>query len=675
MAWRGDVAGFIRGLESIRRALGEYQGREWQRMWVNSSLRSAVQQARSSAPDINPEQFQAVMKERVSQVTSQAASLANLIKGQASGVLETFQSGGQLEYGVVKENAVHSSDDATLVKTESKNNKGHSSSSAPFESDEKSSTVLSGVPRSNVTVGESSTLAESVQARTMSTLTLQNRNVGESTGGIQATARTQASAGGLTVDMHAQNEKGASSSSPPRIVQKPPPQKLSDRARERHVPANRISRLMSYGGLAAGLGAGALAEVTRRTLGLQQGSRSSDKGVLDSNPFLTEANAERIVNTLCRVRGAALKLGQMLSIQDSSMINPQLQAIFERVRQSADFMPARQMTKVMNKELGPSWEDKFQSFEEKPFAAASIGQVHRGVLLDGRDVAIKIQYPGVGKSIESDINNLMAVLSVWNILPEGLYVDSVIKVAKRELAWEVDYVREAECGIRFRELLKGDEMLYVPEVIPELSRRHVLTTEFVEGVPLDKCVDFDQETRNKIGSGILRLCLMELFQWRFMQTDPNWSNFLYNPVTEKLILLDFGASREYNKTFVDTYIKVIHSASVGDKQGILEGSRKLGFLTGYESKVMEDAHCEAVLILGEAFAKHQEFDFGLQSTTHRIQTLIPIMLRHRLAPPPEETYSLHRKMSGAFLLCAKLGSKVQCHTMFEEIWNNYDFGQ
>lgn len=165
------------------------------------------------------------MKERVSQVTSQAASLANLIKGQASGVLETFQSGGQLEYGVVKENAVHSSDDATLVKTESKNNKGHSSSSAPFESDEKSSTVLSGVPRSNVTVGESSTLAESVQARTMSTLTLQNRNVGESTGGIQATVRTQASAG-LTVDMHAQNEKGASSSSPPRIVQKPPPQKV-----------------------------------------------------------------------------------------------------------------------------------------------------------------------------------------------------------------------------------------------------------------------------------------------------------------------------------------------------------------------------------------------------------------------------------------------------------------
>lgn len=92
-------------------------------------------------------------------------------------------------------------------------------------------------------------------------------------------------------------------------------------------------------------------------------------------------------------------------------------------------------------------------------------------------------------------------------------------------------------------------------------------------------------------------------------------------------------------------------------------------------QVMEDAHCEAVLILGEAFAKHQEFDFGLQSTTHRIQTLIPIMLRHRLAPPPEETYSLHRKMSGAFLLCAKLGSKVQCHTMFEKIWNNYDFGQ
>ncbi|KAH9514230.1 Atypical kinase coq8a, mitochondrial, partial [Bulinus truncatus] len=171
------------------------------------------------------------------------------------------------------------------------------------------------------------------------------------------------------------------------------PQKLSDRAKESRVPVSRLSRLINYGGLAAGLGVGALAEVTKRSLGLKSDA-SPGKGVMDSNLFLTEANAERIVNTLCRVRGAALKLGQMLSIQDNSFINPQLQSIFERVRQSADFMPVWQMKKALIKNLGENWRDKLLEFDEKPFAAASIGQVHKGKLLDGRDVALKIQEKG-----------------------------------------------------------------------------------------------------------------------------------------------------------------------------------------------------------------------------------------------------------------------------------------
>ncbi|CAG5136898.1 unnamed protein product, partial [Candidula unifasciata] len=456
----------------------------------------------------------------------------------------------------------------------------------------------------------------------------------------------------------------------PRTTPLPPPQKLSDRAKERRVPASRVSRLMSYGGLAAGLGLGALTEVTKRSFGLKEKVTSS--GIMDSSPFLTEANAERIVNTLCRVRGAALKLGQMLSIQDNSFINPQLQSIFERVRQSADFMPSWQMKKALNKHLGPDWKSHLSEFDEKPFAAASIGQVHKARLLDGREVAMKIQYPGVAESIDSDINNLMAVMNMWNILPEGLYVKSIIATAKRELAWEVDYIREAECSKRFRELIKGDPFLYVPEVIDELSGKGVLTTEFIEGVPVDQCVNMDQETRNKIAAALLKLCLTELFVWRFMQTDPNWANFFYNPATDKLILLDFGASREFSKTFVQKYIRVIKAAADRDRQKVLLGSRELGFLTGYETKVMEEAHCDAVEILGEAFSD-EVFDFSKQNTTARIQNLIPVMMRHRLTPPPEETYSLHRKMSGSFLLCTKLQAKVDCKTMFEAIWNNFEF--
>ncbi len=152
---------------------------------------------------------------------------------------------------------------------------------------------------------------------------------------------------------------------------------MSEQSREVSVPSSRIGRLASYGSLAAGLGFGAIAEVTRRTLGLGASGKlmgDAAPALLESNPFLTEANAERIVNTLCKVRGAALKLGQMMSIQDNSLINPQLQKIFERVRQSADFMPIRQMNKVLIQELGEDWRDRLADFQDQPLAAASIGK-------------------------------------------------------------------------------------------------------------------------------------------------------------------------------------------------------------------------------------------------------------------------------------------------------------
>ncbi|XP_055002301.1 atypical kinase COQ8B, mitochondrial isoform X2 [Sorex araneus] len=448
-----------------------------------------------------------------------------------------------------------------------------------------------------------------------------------------------------------------------RITKTPRPQ-LSDRSRERKVPSSRVSRLANFGGLAMGLGLGALAELARKSL---PGGTAKP----GSSPFLSEANAERIVQTLCTVRGAALKVGQMLSIQDNSLMSPQLKRIFERVRQSADFMPRWQMLRVLEEELGQDWQTKVASLEEVPFAAASIGQVHQGVLKDGTEVAVKIQYPGVAQSIQSDVQNLLAVLKMSVALPEGLFAEQSLQALQQELAWECDYQREAACAGNFRQLLADDPFFRVPAVIKELSTTRVLGMELAGGVPLDQCQGLSQDIRDEICFQLLRLCLRELFEFRFMQTDPNWANFLYDASNHQVTLLDFGASREFGTEFTDHYIEVVMAAANGDRDRVLQKSQDLKFLTGFETKAFSDAHVEAVMILGEPFATQEPYDFGAGGTAHRVQGLIPVLLRHRLRPPPEETYALHRKLAGAFLACAHLRARIACRDLFLDTYHRY----
>nr|XP_015103999.1 atypical kinase COQ8B, mitochondrial isoform X5 [Vicugna pacos]XP_015104000.1 atypical kinase COQ8B, mitochondrial isoform X5 [Vicugna pacos]XP_015104001.1 atypical kinase COQ8B, mitochondrial isoform X5 [Vicugna pacos] len=361
----------------------------------------------------------------------------------------------------------------------------------------------------------------------------------------------------------------------------------------------------------------------------------------------------------------------MLSIQDNSFISPQLQHIFERVRQSADFMPRWQMLRVLEEELGRDWQAKMASLEEVPFAAASIGQVHQGVLRDGTEVAVKIQYPGVAQSIQSDVQNLLAVLKMSVALPEGLFAEQSLQALQREMAWECDYRREAACAQNFRQLLAGDPFFRVPAVIQELCTTRVLGMELAGGVPLDQCQGLSQEVRNQICFQLLRLCLRELFEFRFMQTDPNWANFLYDASSHQVTLLDFGASREFGTEFTDHYIEVVMAAANGDRDQVLQKSRDLRFLTGFETKAFSDAHVEAVMILGEPFATQGPYDFGAGDNARRVQGLIPVLLQHRLRPPPEETYALHRKLAGAFLACARLRAHIACRDLFQDTYHRY----
>jgi len=291
----------------------------------------------------------------------------------------------------------------------------------------------------------------------------------------------------------------------------------------RAVPSTRIGRAVGFASLGIGIAAGTIVEAASRILSTQ----SSSSGSVIAN----DANAERLAKTLCRMRGAALKLGQMLSIQDETLLPSTLSRALEQVRQGADAMPIYQLHKQLKAELGEDWRSKFESFEELPFAAASIGQVHRATILDNgvlKNVVVKVQYPGVADSIESDLRNLTMLVKMSGFAPKGLFIDRVIEVGREELSVECDYIREARNQERLQDLIHGDVHLAkakfrVPSVVTSHSTRSILTTEFCPGGTIDKVSFLDQEERNRIGRNIMRVTVKELFIWRFMQTDPNVS--------------------------------------------------------------------------------------------------------------------------------------------------------
>ncbi len=458
----------------------------------------------------------------------------------------------------------------------------------------------------------------------------------------------------------------------------------------RAVPSSQLARVAGFGQLAVSLVGGTVMEAASSAMGLRRppaaapaapGSAPSTPthevpptgGGLWASAAMSERNATILADSLCRMRGAALKLGQLLSMQDEAVLPPPLLAALERVRAGADAMPEWQLTQAMDAALGDGWRDKLAEFDPEPMAAASIGQVHRGVLapaLGGAEVAIKVQYPGVADSIQSDIANLGRILALTGAVPKGLFLEHAMDVAGRELSEECDYRLEAEHTRRFRELLHDPEGgVAVPEVVTQLSAQHALTTTLVRGVPLDRVAAMGQRTRDSVATRLLRLTLRQLFEFRAMQTDPNWGNFLYDAESDTLSLIDFGAARTYPFDFAARYCDLVWATATGNRDEVVRLATALGFLTGYESADVLSASVEAGLIVGEPFAPGAGvFDFSESKMTARLLKHADVLAAGSLAPPPPDSYSLHRVLSGAFLACIKLRARVPAHALLQEAY-------
>jgi aarF domain-containing kinase len=313
---------------------------------------------------------------------------------------------------------------------------------------------------------------------------------------------------------------------------------------------------------------------------------------------------------------------------------------FDKVRQGAEAMPHYQLIQQLESQLGKNWREKFETFEERPFAAASIGQVHRGTIRksDGtiHDVVIKVQYPGVASSIESDLRNLSMLVTLTGLAPKGLFLDNVIRVGRDELKVECNYLNEAANQEAFQTLVANDPILVangfvVPDVfLEEWTTDQVLVSAYAPGGTIDKVSFLDQDERNRIGRTILYLTMKELFEWRLMQTDPNWGNFLYDVGTKQTTLIDFGATREYHKSFVDGYLRIVWANANRDEETLLEMSHRMGFLTGEENEIMLEAHKQSGFTVGEPFWKDEPFDFQGSQISTRMSEHTSVFLKHRL---------------------------------------------
>lgn len=425
------------------------------------------------------------------------------------------------------------------------------------------------------------------------------------------------------------------------------------------VPTGRASRLLRVGGIASGL-AGSVAAGGLRALA---GGRRPDLAQL----LLTPANTLRLTDGLSHLRGAALKLGQMLSMDTGLVLPDELTAILGRLRDDARHMPPRQLQSVLNAEWGTGWYGRFARFDVRPFAAASIGQVHRAVTRDGQQLAIKVQYPGVRGSIDSDVDNIAALMRLPGLLPRGMEIGPLLAEAKRQLHAEADYLAEAQHLSRFGALLAGSGTFVLPELHADLSTPQVLAMSYMQSVPLDTLVDAPQPERDRVAAALIDLVLRELFVFGAMQTDPNLANYRYDPKTGKIVLLDFGAVQPIAPELAADFRALARVALSGGAAETRDAMLRIGYFDSTTAPHHQDLIQSMFDTAMGPLRQNGPFDFGRSDLLERLRDMgVAIGNDRDLAHvPPPATLFLHRKIGGMYLMAAKLRARIALRPMVE----------
>jgi predicted unusual protein kinase regulating ubiquinone biosynthesis (AarF/ABC1/UbiB family) len=430
-----------------------------------------------------------------------------------------------------------------------------------------------------------------------------------------------------------------------------------------------VGRTARIGGLAAGQ---AIREAGTQVGNLAR-SQAGREAALERRHI--EA-AEQIVEALGHMKGAAMKLGQVMSFLDVGLVPEDYREEFQRklarLRDAAPTVTFKEMRKVIEDELGEGISDVFAEFEEEPVAAASIGQVYRARLTDGRDVAVKVQYPGVAAAVRADMQNLGLILRVLKRIAPGLDPKAIGDEIRNRIEEELDYELEASNQRTLARIFRGHPFIYVPDVISSLSHERVMVSEFVSGVRFEELKAYPQEDRDRIGEILFRFYFGCLYRHHQFSGDPHPGNSMLME-DGRMAFLDFGLFKRMPAGAVDLEMQVARAVIEGDAETIMRLGTETGFFPD-PARFAPDRVLEQFLA---ATSWYTVDDYVQLTPEYATQVLIDMsdprseyfgQLRHEKAPPD---HIFGRRME---VLTLAVLSQLRARNNFHRIAREWFYG-
>lgn len=425
-----------------------------------------------------------------------------------------------------------------------------------------------------------------------------------------------------------------------------------DRKNDEGQPAAGAKRFVKLAGMTASL-------ATRIAGNAIANSFRTDEQREAARDRLNAEVGAQMAQTLGELKGAVMKLGQLAS-QASDFLPKELAEPLKKLQKDAAPMPYAVIRKQIERELRKPVKQLFQSLDHKPYAAASIGQVHRGVLHDGREVVVKVQYPGVAASCDSDLKQLKLALRTARLVKvDKAVLDKLFEEIRARLHEELDYEQEARNMALFRDYYADDPKIVVPATVPELCTRHVLTMILEPGDTLDTVnAEYDQALRNELALRLFHFMCRSLFGLQAVHADPNPGNFAWRR-DGSLVVYDFGCIKRLDPDVIRTYRSTVNAAIDENWAEVDRGLIRLGARVPGTAPVEPAFYADWRRIVMRPFIADEPFDFATSTMHIAAAAKGPEVLRRMdQFQPAVKTVYLDRMVGGHYWTLMKLRAQV-----------------